>query len=405
MYDVVVIGAGPGGSTSARYLAKYGLNVCLIDKAEFPRDKPCGGAIPNKLLDNFKYLKSRSREFLKSISSGGFLHSPDRKTVLKGSIPLAMVLRTEFDNILLNLAKDEGVNTILGLMVKSLEFRDDQVIIHTNRNDSLSSRVVIGADGVNSVVARTTGLNKRWLPGSLVVCRVAEIPMSVSDITQYYGDDHEYHFFSGSWDQVGYGWVFPKYETVNVGLGVIDKAAQGLPRRFQGFVKLLQQKGLLKKNANLSSTKGALVPITGPINSTVHDRCLLIGDAAGMVNPLTGGGIDYAMQTGKIAAKILIHAFDVEQFDSSILMAYQNAWKRQLGQEFRNQLLAQKILISPFSNALFKIGSRDTVIQNMVVSAMSESLGESLNVSKLIARTMYVCLREAVYPFSSRHGY
>ena len=400
MYDIAIVGAGPGGSTAARYLAMKGFNVALIDKAEFPRDKACGGAIPCNLLETFSYLKSRSQEFIKCIASMGFLHSPDRRTVLKGEIPLAMTLRTDFDNVLLDAAIEAGANAFLGTRVKGLRFAEDKVVIATNQSTSIEANSIIGADGVNSIVARLTALNKKWSSGSLVACRVAEIPISPSEILDYYGDQHIYHFYSGSWNQIGYGWVFPKYDTVNIGLGIIDKAARGLPSKFQGFGKLLQQEGVLKVAVDLSATKGALVPVAGPIKSTVCDRCLLIGDAAGMVNPLTGGGIDYAMRTGRIAAKTLINAFEEERFDSSFLMQYQRIWKRKLGQEFRNQLLAQKVMTSPFSSAFFRIGSRDKEIQKMVTSAMADSLSTSLSVTKLFARAAFVCLREALNPFS-----
>ena len=400
MYDIAIVGAGPGGSTAARYLAMQGLNVALIDKAEFPRDKACGGAIPYKIIETFSYLKSRSHEFIKCIASMGFLHSPDRRTVLKGEIPLAMTLRKEFDNVLLDAAIEGGANAILGERVKGLKFTENKIIIKTNHSISIEANSIIGADGVNSIVARLTALNKKWSSGTLVACRVAEIPISPSEILDYYGDKHTYHFYSGSWNQIGYGWVFPKYDTVNIGLGIIDKAARGLPSKFQGFVKLLQHEGILKKSVDLSSTKGALVPVAGPIKSTVCDRCLLIGDAAGMVNPLTGGGIDYAMRTGRIAAKTLINAFEEERFDSSFLMQYQKIWKRKLGPEFRNQLLAQKVMTSPFSSAFFQIGSRDKDIQKIVTSAMADSLGQNLRVTKLFARAAYVCLREALSPFS-----
>jgi geranylgeranyl reductase family protein len=401
MYDVAIIGAGPGGSTAARYLAMNGLKVGLIDKAKFPRDKACGGAIPSKILNTFSYLKSRSREFIKCIGSRGYLHSPDRKTVLTGEIPLAMTLRSEFDNVLLEAAMEAGANTILGTRVKSIKFDKEKVTIDTKHSNSINARLIIGADGVNSIVARLTALNIKWPSGSLVACKVAEIPCSLSDIMHYYGDEHTYHFYSGSWNQIGYGWVFPKYDTVNIGLGIIDKAARGLPSKFKGFVKLLQKEGVLKPDVDLSSTKGALVPVSGPIKSTVCDRCLLIGDAAGMVNPLTGGGIDYAMQSGRIAAKTLIGAFEEERFDKSFLMKYQRIWKSRLGPEFRNQLLSQKIMTSAFSSTLFKIGSRDKEIQKMVTSAMADSLGKTLKAYRLVARAAYVSLKEVFNPFSS----
>jgi digeranylgeranylglycerophospholipid reductase len=402
MYDIAIIGAGPGGSTAARFLAEQGLHVCLIDKEMFPRDKPCGGAFPLRLFDEFAYLKPRKLELVKCIGRMGVLHSPDRRTILKGKIPLAMTRRTEFDNVLLESAVETGVETNLETRVKNLHFNQEKVVIDTNHIRSISARAVIGADGVNSTVARVTGLNEKWLPGTLVVCRVAEIPITSSEIVEYYGDDCEYHFYSGSYEEKGYGWVFPKYNTVNVGLGIIDKAAYGLPRRFLGFVKLLQKEGLLKKSADLSSAKGGLVPIAGPIKSTVRDRCLLIGDASGMVNPLTGGGIQYAMETGKIAATILTHAVEQEKFDADFLIQYEKAWKNLLGHEFRIQLLCQKILTSPFASTLFKIGSLDREIQEMITSAMTENLDESIDIGYLIMRTAYVCLRQVLNPISSK---
>ena len=114
MYDVAVVGAGPAGSTTARYLAMAGHRVCLIDKDLFPRDKPCGGGFSPALIDEFPYLRSRQSEFLQDICHVGVLHSPNRRIVLRGKADMAVALRTHFDNILLEAAIDAGAKPLLG---------------------------------------------------------------------------------------------------------------------------------------------------------------------------------------------------------------------------------------------------------------------------------------------------
>ena len=83
MHDVIVIGAGPGGATVSRYLASLGLEVLMIDKDSFPRDKPCGGGFSQTIIDDFSYLKSRARDFLKGIARVGVIHSPNRRITLE----------------------------------------------------------------------------------------------------------------------------------------------------------------------------------------------------------------------------------------------------------------------------------------------------------------------------------
>ncbi|MFX1603937.1 MAG: FAD-dependent oxidoreductase, partial [Promethearchaeota archaeon] len=112
MHDVAIIGAGPAGATAARYLAKTGFDVYLIDRDQFPRDKPCGGGFSPDLIDDFPYLKSRTNKFLKGVCRIGVLHSPNRRTVLKGRADMAVALRKDFDNVLYEAAIDAGARSI-----------------------------------------------------------------------------------------------------------------------------------------------------------------------------------------------------------------------------------------------------------------------------------------------------
>lgn len=396
MFDVAVIGAGPGGATGSRYLAKKGLKVCLIDKDQFPRDKPCGGGFAKGLLDDFPYLRKRSDEFLKGVAKVGVLHSPNRKIVLEGSVDMAVTLRTDFDNVLFESALDVGVESILGARAKSVRFHEDYSEVILKDSDPIKARVLIGADGVSSMVARETRLNRRWPSSMITACRVAEVPAKYSEIIERYTENLNYHFYANLGGQPGYGWIFPKQDTINIGLGIVGTHAQGLPRVFDAFVRLLKKEGLLMENADLSGQQGALVPTGGPISRSYVDRCLLLGDSVGMVSPLTGGGIAYAMRAARFAAYVLEKAIEKDDYGINTLSKYEMLWRNDFGNEFKDQLLAQKIFTSPFTDVLFEIGSRDTKIQGIVADAMAESSDEGIDVKRLVLRTLYVCLRASV---------
>ena len=396
MYDVVVIGAGPGGATVSRSMAKLGLDVCMIDKATFPRDKPCGGGFSRAIIDEFAYLKPRASDFLKGIARVGVLHSPNRQIVLEGRVEMAVALRTDFDNVLLDEAISAGALSLTGTRAKKVVIKDDGVTVELAGGESVRGRVVVGADGVTSMVARETQLNRRWPSASITACRVCEVPATTQEILDRYTSDLKYHFFANLGGQPGYGWIFPKQETINIGLGIVGTHAQGLPHVFETFVRFLKRRDLLPERSDLSAAKGALVPTAGPIKQTVTNRCILLGDSAGHVSPLTGGGIAYAMKAARFAAYVIAKAIECETLDARTLGRYQNIWQTDFGNEFRDQLLAQRIFTSPFTDLLFHIGSKDRRIQDMVSESMAESSDGVIDVMQLTLRTLRVCLREAI---------
>ncbi len=393
MYDVAVIGAGPGGATTSRYLAKKGLKVCMIDKDTFPRDKPCGGGFSEGLLDEFPYLRKRSDEFLKGVARVGVLHSPNRRIVLKGSVDLALALRTDFDNVLFESAVEEGAEPLVGTRAKSVRFHNNHSEVMLKGSESIKAQVVIGADGVSSMVARETGLNRRWPSSMITACRVAEVPAKYNEIVDRYTENLNYHFYVNLGGLPGYGWIFPKHDTINIGLGIVGTHAQGLPRVFDSFVRHLKREKLLMQDADLSKAKGALVPTGGPLARSYVERCILLGDSAGMVSPITGGGIAYAMRAAKFATAVLTEVIEADDFGNGILEEYEKSWRGDFGDKFKDQLLAQKIFTSPFTDLLFEIGRRDETIQEMVSESMAESAEDGIDVKRLILRTMFVCLR------------
>jgi digeranylgeranylglycerophospholipid reductase len=397
MYDVAVIGAGPGGATCTRYLAKLGFNVVLIDRDKFPRDKPCGGGFSYNIINDFPYLKPRVNDFLKGISKVGVIHSPNQRIVLKGKVDMAVALRIDFDNALLESAIDSGAELKECVRVKSLEFNNDFVSLRTSSTGKIRARIIVGADGVGSMVARQTGLHRRWPSHTITACRVVEIPSNESDVTRIYGEEKEYHFFTNLGGMPGYGWIFPKKETINVGLGIIGSHAKGLTNRFHAFIRLLKKKGLLVDEIDISGARGALVPTGGTIEKTFADRCILVGDSAGMVSPLTGGGIAYAMRAARFGALVISKCLEESRYGKEDLAPYQKMWHADFGKDFGPMLLAQRIFTGSFTDVLFEIGKRDTKIQEMVSTALAESSDEGISAKRLAMRALYVCLRQAFH--------
>lgn len=394
MYDVLVVGAGPGGATTARYLAKRGYSVALIDKDLFPRDKPCGGGFGYNIISEFPYLKKKKEEFLSGISEVGVLHSPNGRIVLKGNVKMATALRFDFDNVLLKSAIEEGARPILQTRIRDVHTNEDSITLVTKKGENLHGKAVVGADGVNSLIARNLYLHKRWPNKSVTACRVAEIPEKEDVIRETYGK--EYHFFANVGGLPGYGWIFPKQQTINIGLGIVSSHAQGLPNIFGRFVKSLQTRRLLPQNADLTRTRGALVPTGGTIDRSFADRALLVGDSAGMVSPLTGGGIYYAMKAGRIAAYVLAEGIDNEALTEECLKSYQTYWLNEFGNEINPMLLPQRIFTGPFTDLLFDIAHRDKSLQDMVSEAMAES-SAGVNITQLISKTLKVICKSAFH--------
>ncbi|MHA2425034.1 MAG: NAD(P)/FAD-dependent oxidoreductase [Candidatus Thorarchaeota archaeon] len=397
MYEVAIVGAGPAGATAGRYLTKLGHEVVLVDKDTFPRDKPCGGGFAESIINEFSYLKSRKDDFLKGICRVGVLHSPNRRIELRGRVDMAVALRYDFDNVLYESAIEMGVEALTDTRVKSISSHEDFVELDLSKGRSVRAKTVLGCDGVGSLVARSYGLHSRWPSHMITACRVAEVPEKETYINDVYSTDKDYHFYANLGGLPGYGWIFPKQDTINIGLGIVGTHAKGLPHLFNQFVSMLKRNKLLPHDADLTGAKGALVPTGGTIKQTAANRCILIGDSAGMVSPLTGGGIHYAMRAARFAANVISQGLEDDQLDVSNLMRYQTMWQSDFGKDFGPMLLAQKIFTGNFTDLLFEIGKRDSRIQEMVSEAMAESSDTGIDIPKLLARTIWIILRSVLH--------
>jgi len=294
-FDVVVLGAGPAGSTTAHRLADAGASVLLVDKARFPRDKPCGGGVtlraarllPFSLAPVVEDVVHRFRMRL------GYGWCFERTSVE----PLCfMTQRRRLDELLALKAAEAGAEFRDGV---SVSFPGGDAVVNGER---VSADVIVGADGVNGATARTFGLARDHGHG---VALEGNAPLDM----RYRGRlDLELGVVPG-----GYAWVFPKRDHVNVGVGGWESEG---PRLRDHLRRACREHGL--DYDALTDVRGYRLPYRGSASTFANERVLLVGDAAGLVDPLTGDGMYEAIVSGRLAADAVL-AGDLAGYQARVL--------------------------------------------------------------------------------------
>ena len=398
-YDIVVVGAGPAGSTAAKTLAEQGLSVLLIDKEKFPRDKPCGGGLPLRVLKRFPYIKDIN--VIESYSYGGYVYSPSlryKAEIHKQEPIIAMVLRKKFDNALVKLAIDNGAHFQDGKTVIDLKITLDKVQIALNDGTYVQADFVIGADGFLSTVAQKSRLFTRHRYTGISV--VEESPLDKETMNQFYTDKRSCHIYSKIHGILGYGWVFPKQNHVNIGLvdyrlkGETINDKKNLREVFNTYLYLLKNTDIIPKNIKSRQLRGGTLPVS-PLEKTCTDRVILCGDAAGFINPVSGEGIYYALASGEIAARVAIEAAQTDNTSEQFLSRYEQQWKNDFGQEIKLMLKSTKQWRKRNEN-IIKLMSKDNKLAEMLLILMTgqESVYELK--WKILRRFLYASIKHSL---------
>jgi len=397
-YDVVVVGAGPAGATAAKFLVEKGEKVLLIDKSMFPRDKPCGGGLSVRTLKRFNYI---SKDLIASYSFSGRIHSSSLKyqVQLHKDEPIAaFVLRKDFDDGLLRLAIEKGTIFMDGKTATDISLLPDKVKIKLNNGEYVESKLVIGADGIWSTIAQKSGLGHHYQHTGR--CLFQEFPLASSLLDEYFTEKRIFHFHLRFMGIIGYGWVFPKKDSVNIGIGEIKPSASlptnrpSLKEFYENYIRLLKESKIIPPTINRGKIQGGILPLT-PLKKTFTDRVVLCGDAAGLMNPLTGDGIDYAMTSGKIAAEVCTEALEAGDTSAAFLSKYQRLWKNDFGKEIKLCLLILKGLLEKNSGEKYvRLVSRDTQIADMVLTLLNNQ-GRLQEIQwKLAKRFIYIYCKD-----------
>lgn len=396
-YDVTIVGAGPAGSTAAKFLSEKGFKVILIDKSKFPRDKPCGGGLPVRVLKRFKYVKDD--KFIESYSYGGFTYSPSLKykVEFQNNEPIAaMTLRKKFDFELAKLAVDNGAVFNDGKAVIDVKILKDTAKIVLDDGNVIDSEIVVGADGVWSIVAKKSGLRQK---GNRVgICVFQEYEVDEETLDRFFGENRLCHIHARFQNILGYGWVFPKKEHLNIGIGEIilgqnrSEIKTNLLKVYKEYIKTLQKTKIIPENLKEKQCKGGALPVA-PFDKTYADRVILVGDAGGFINALSGEGIYYAMSTGEIAAEVIAKALETGEPSEQFLSKYQVNWKKDIGKEIDFLYrLAKKQREKPKEN-IFKIASQDKILAELIIGIVAGNLSLQEYKWKLIRRYLYGSIR------------
>ena len=295
-FDIIVIGAGPGGSMAAKVAAEKGYSTCLIEKEklnEEGRYKACGGALAWDLIKEINYPEDKISRIIESLE----LHHLDGKIYSKTGKG-AVIWRSTFDNFLTNMASNSGA------LLKDQEYMVDikkivasyQIITEKGK---YTTKYVIAADGVTSSVLKLL----KWpffKKEDIILTITQEMKTPRQYIDKVLGKDSLHLFFGiKTLIPIGYAWLFPKKEIITLGWGSQINLIKNSRKEFKKFLTIPFVKQALK-NSKLEIFKSHLIPV-GLRPTLYSNNVFAIGDAGGLVDPISGKGIPYAMKSGKIA--------------------------------------------------------------------------------------------------------
>ena len=386
-FDIIIVGAGPAGSAAGLYASQHGLKILLVDKERFPRDKICGDALSGKSVAILRELNllEKTQKLPGALIQSIVFSSPDHttfkidlsKTSLKNIAKGFVIRRKNFDSFLFNEAK-KAVMTLENFTVTDLVVQDGHVRgvkgkeKGNNKELSFYSSLVFGADGYKSIVARKLNLYNHDLKHWVVALRCYY--KNVADLT----DQIELHYV----DKVipGYFWIFPienGYANVGIGMlhGYIKRQNVDLKKSLQETITSTYFRDRFKAAEALEKPIGWNLPV-GSIRRKSHGNgFLLLGDAAGLIDPFTGEGIGNAMYSAKFAVKTAMEAISRNDFSQKVLSNYEDELWNAIGDELKVSSTLQKLGRSQFLlNLVIRKASKSKEVSNLIAGMLTNEV-------------------------------
>ena len=331
IFDAIVVGSGPGGAKTAYDLSNKGYSVLILDKEKLPRYKACGGGVPLKAAQNVGFDISPIVE--QKINNVQLTFDSEDGVMLDTKEIGVMVMRDSFDAFLIDKAKKAGAALKTEQKVKAIKREEELYLVETN-NHIFKCKILVGADGANSTVARKLHLRKYREMGIGIE---REVFVTKEQLLEQ-ADCATFDFGAVPY---GYAWIFPKKDHLSIGVYSGDNKLKNLESYLERFVE--RQKVL--RGSKIISNVWHPVPFGGLRENLHAKNALLVGDAAGLVDPFFGEGIAFALKSGAIAAEKID---DFLSNKTSSLNSYTETVIREISSDFKYARLIYKIVnISP----------------------------------------------------------
>ena len=375
--DLLVVGAGPAGSASAAWSARAGIDTLLLDAAEFPRDKPCGDGLTPRAIAELDalglapWLEGRARNRgLRAAGFGQLLYLPWPGGNLPdygGAAP-----RLELDHAIRQVALDAGAEPLDGVRAVDVE-RDaggrvtGVVVKRGASTDTIRCRRLVVADGARSQLGRALG--REWHRDTAYGVAARGYIKSGRSDDEWISSHLE---LRDDADRIlsGYGWIFPLGDgEVNIGVGTLATAKRPADINLRSLLNYYAdtQRDDWELQDDVRAPWSALLPMGGAVSGVAGPNWLLVGDAAGCVNPLNGEGIDYGLETGHLAAQVMSSrgpSYDLSTIWPGLL-------RERYGEAFSiARRLAGLITVPGLLASLGPIGMRSTFLMTIALRVM-----------------------------------
>lgn len=385
--EVIVAGAGPAGAVAARTLAQRGLKTLLVDRAAFPRNKPCGGGVSTRAYRRFPWLEPALAGIDVHAINKLHLEGPHNSSVDVASADPSVILvrRVEFDHALVREAVRAGATLVERFEITQASADAAGAVTFSARDGrTLRAPAVVAADGVHSVTSKRLGVHPHWPEARLAIDMMEETPIETLSATH-----RDVLWVAYAYNGLdGYSYIFPKTRHVNVGIGCllshfkqeVDEAPYELQRQ---FVAALIARGELAGRSDRAQFTPFLIPIAGPLRPAYRGRVLFAGDAGGFVNAITAEGIYYAMVSGELAGRALAAT---KGDGAAAGPLYERMWRKELGAELADAVLFQRYLFSSHER-----------VARLVRSAAAAPAMVDLLLSYVMGTLSYSSLRRRVF--------
>ena len=385
-YDVIIVGAGPAGSNTAISYKNLNpdLNIAIFDKSQFPRDKSCGDAIGPGVINALKRFGNEHILHGEPEVVSTTLFGP-KNIGIQNYIPevkntedsvVYVIPRLDLDNRIFDLAKSLDVDSYEEYRYLGFDRTKDKKIAVTFKNsdgeeETYLTKILVGADGANSRVRKNLNLNQNTDWHKAIAIRAYIDSPNYLEIFK----ERSLMFEINVSALRGYAWAFPSKDTlINIGIGMplslFKKENKNINEMLNDFVETLESRGVIVDNIRME--KSYMLPFASSRPKLAHDQVALVGDAGSMINPMSGEGIFYGMESGFLLAENT-HNFlknENEKINQGI-RAYEKSFNKRFSKHYLSCALARLVLQSPFmTQRLLAIASIDQHTIDFVVELL-----------------------------------